>query len=142
MLGDCPRCQGWDELIGLAVLPGPYAYVEHILTKYVAMVPHECFNIETVDRDNPGDPSIIDDAIMKVKGIYEKAYCGQDTILDMCRVCDEWRAVDEVCQAIRCVMAYLEDVLWNVRQGTTTLAIAHMSGALKYQKDRHNDTYT
>jgi hypothetical protein len=131
-----------DELIGLAVLPGPYAYVEHILAKYVATIPRECFDIETVDRNNPGDPSIIDDAIVKVKGIYEKAYLGQDSILNMCGVCDEWRAVDEVCQAIRRVMVYLEDVLWNARQGTTNLAIAHVSGALKYQKDRHNDIYT
>ncbi|KAG2054272.1 hypothetical protein BDR06DRAFT_971708 [Suillus hirtellus] len=43
-----------DELIGLAVLPGPYAYVEHILV------------------NDPGDPSIIDDTILKVQGIYEK----------------------------------------------------------------------
>ncbi|KAG1905397.1 uncharacterized protein F5891DRAFT_976335 [Suillus fuscotomentosus] len=114
-----------DELIGLAMLPGPYAYVEHILAKYVATIPHECFDIETVDHSNPG--------------IYEKVFLGQDSILDMCGVCDEWRVADEVCQAIRHVIAYLEDVSWNVSQGSTHLAIAHVGQMLKYQKDRHID---
>ncbi|KAG1844276.1 hypothetical protein C8R48DRAFT_780332 [Suillus tomentosus] len=130
-----------DELIGLAVLPGPYAYVEHILAKYVTTIPRECFNIETVDHSDPGDPSVIDDAILKVQGIYEKAFLGQDSILDMCGVCDEWRAADEVCQAIRRVITYLEDVSWNVSQGSTHLAIAHVGQTLKYQKDRHIDMY-
>ncbi|KAG2045965.1 hypothetical protein BDR06DRAFT_977824 [Suillus hirtellus] len=130
-----------DELIGLAVLPGPYAYVEHILTKYVATIPRECFNIETVNCSDPGDPSVIDNAILKVQGIYEKAFLGQDSILDMCGVCDEWRAADEVCQAICRVITYLEDVSWNVSQGSTHLAIAHVGQTLKYQKDRHIDMY-
>ncbi|KAG1800496.1 hypothetical protein EV424DRAFT_1352142 [Suillus variegatus] len=125
-----------DELVGLAVLPGPYAYVEHILGRYVATVPRECFDIETVDREEPGDISIIDDAICTVRKIYENAYRGQDAIFDMCGVCDEWRAADEVCRAIHRVIGYLEDVLWHVRRGTTELAITHVHQKLKYQSDR------
>jgi hypothetical protein len=83
-----------------------------------------------------GDTSLITDAIGMVRKIHGKAYCGQDSIFDMCGVCDEWRAADEVCRATRQVIEYLEDVLWHVQQGTSSLAIAHVHHTLKYQQDR------
>lgn len=55
---------------------------------------------------------------------------------DMCGVCDEWRAANEVCRATSQVIEYLEDVQWHVEQGTSTLAIAHVHHTLKYQQDR------
>jgi hypothetical protein len=117
----------------------PYAYVEHILGIYVITVPHECFDIETVGQGEPGDISIIDDAICTVRNIYRNACHGQDTIFDTCRVCDEWRAADKVSQATHYVMGYLEDVLLHVRWGTTKLATMHVHQKLKYQSDRLDD---
>lgn len=102
-------------------------------------VPRETFNIESVKSvhgKDMGDTSLIKDAIGMVRNIHAKAYLGQDTIFDMCGVCDEWRATNEVCRATSQVIEYLEDVQWYVEQGTSALAIAHVHHTLKYQQDR------
>ncbi|KAG2029987.1 hypothetical protein BDR03DRAFT_987394 [Suillus americanus] len=98
-----------DELVGLAILPGPYAYVEHILGRYVATVPHECFDIETVDCEEPGDISIIDDAICMVR-----KSTGMPIMV---------KTQFSTCAG----------------RGTTELAIVHVHQTLKYQSDRLDD---
>ncbi|KAG2745089.1 hypothetical protein P692DRAFT_201868844 [Suillus brevipes Sb2] len=93
-LSDCLEIviEAKNELVVLASTP--VVYVEAVLHKYIASVPdHNNLSISSKD----GDASIIEDAIQAVKSIHEKAHCGQDKIWEMCRVCDEWRAADEVC---------------------------------------------
>ncbi|KAG1798380.1 hypothetical protein EV424DRAFT_1546300 [Suillus variegatus] len=121
-----------DELIALAATP--VGYVERILRQYVASVPSDSDGEAPIDRRD-GDISIIKDAIWTVEKIHEKAHRGQDKIWDTCGVCDEWRAADEVCRAIRRLLAYLQDVLWHLERSYGELACAFVAKELMYQNN-------
>ncbi|KAG1881535.1 hypothetical protein C8R48DRAFT_766555 [Suillus tomentosus] len=129
-----------DELIALAATP--IAYVEHILRQYVASVSNDSDGEALTDgeealtdRRDGGDISIIKDTIQTIENIHEKAHRGQDKIWDMCGVCDKWRAADEVCRAIRRLLAYLQDILWHLELSYGELACAFVAKELMYQND-------
>ncbi|KAG1897936.1 uncharacterized protein F5891DRAFT_1191247 [Suillus fuscotomentosus] len=122
-----------DELITLAATP--VAYVEHILRQYVASVSNDSDGEALTDRRDGGDISIIKDAIQTIENIHKKAHHGQDKIWDMCGVCDEWRAADEVCRAIRRLLEYLQDILWHLELSYGELACAFVAKELMYQND-------
>ncbi|KAG0692079.1 hypothetical protein DFH29DRAFT_1009436 [Suillus ampliporus] len=119
----------------MALAATPVAYVERILCQYVTSVPNDSDGEAPIDRRDGGDISIIKDTIQTIEKIHEKAHRGQDKIWDTCGVCDEWRAADEVCWAIRHLLAYLQDVLWHLELSYGKLAYAFVAKELMYQND-------
>ena len=120
-----------DELIEYA--PAPRTFVEKILGEYVDSMPIDPDN-EFETESSMGDLSVIETALAKVKKIYSKAQKGQVKIYEMCGVCPEWRATEQVCRGIKELIIMIEDILCLALQGATTLAEAHFLGELAYQK--------
>ncbi|KIN97246.1 hypothetical protein M404DRAFT_32467 [Pisolithus tinctorius Marx 270] len=120
-----------DELVAYA--PAPRSFVEGILRKYIDSMPDNSDDELTV-KSLTGDLSIIEDAIATVEKIHSKALKGQVAIYEMCGVCPEWRASEQVCSGIRELTILLEDILCLAMEGTSTLAEAHFLGELAYQK--------
>ncbi|KAJ8579840.1 hypothetical protein M405DRAFT_869918 [Rhizopogon salebrosus TDB-379] len=81
-----------DELVALTKTP--HAFAQGILSEYVETMPDDD------ESEEPGDMSIFERAIDSVEDIHGKAHHGQDMILQMCGICDEWWAADEVCWGI------------------------------------------
>jgi hypothetical protein len=86
------------------------------------------------DSEEPGDMSIFERAIESVEDIHEKAHRGQDRILQMCGVCDEWWAADEVCWGIRYVISCVEDLMCHALLGNADLVVAHEHCELMFQQ--------
>ncbi|KAI6151213.1 hypothetical protein BKA82DRAFT_4353069 [Pisolithus tinctorius] len=120
-----------DELVAYA--PAPRSFVEGILGKYIDSMPDDSDD-ELTAKSSTGDLSVIEDAIATVEKIHSKALKGQVAIYEMCGVCPEWRASEQVCSGIRELTILLEDILCLAMEGTSTLAEAHFLGELAYQK--------
>ena len=116
-----------DELVALTKTPR--AFAQGILSEYVGTMPDDD------DSEEPGDMPIFERAIDSVEDIHEKAHRGQDMILQMCGVCDEWWAADAICWGIRCVISCVEDLMCHALLGNADLAIAHEHRELMFQQD-------
>ncbi|KIK15820.1 hypothetical protein PISMIDRAFT_114603, partial [Pisolithus microcarpus 441] len=119
------------ELITLA--PAPRKFVEGILEQYIDSIPNDSDD-EHSAKSGTGDLRIMETAIAKVEEIYSRALKGRVTLYEMCGVCPEWRATEDVCKGIRELIVLLEDVLCLAIQGTSTLAEAHFLDELAYQR--------
>ncbi|KIK34904.1 hypothetical protein CY34DRAFT_97105 [Suillus luteus UH-Slu-Lm8-n1] len=122
-----------DEL--LALVAAPVAYVQHILHQYITSVQNDSNGEAPIDRRDGGDISIVKDTIQTIEKIHHKAHHGQDRIWDTCGVCDEWRAANQVCQAICHLLAYLQDILWHLELSYGELACTFVANELMYQND-------
>ncbi|KAI5999682.1 hypothetical protein EDD15DRAFT_2363000 [Pisolithus albus] len=120
-----------DELLAYAL--APRAFVEQILEKYIDSMPNDSDN-EFSAKASEGDQSIIETAIATVEKIHSKVVRGQVAVYEMCGVCPEWRATEQVCSGIQELIILLEDILCLAIQGTSMLAEAHFLGELAYQK--------
>ena len=97
-----------DELIEYAL--APWTFVEKILGEYIDSMPINPDN-EFETESSTGDLSVIETALEKVKKIYSKAQKGQVKIYEMCGVCPEWQATEQVCRGIKELIIMIEDIL-------------------------------
>jgi hypothetical protein len=103
----------------------PYKFIEGILDAYTKTIP-----------DAPGkngDINILEEAISGLEDFLDRASRGQDGILQLCGVNDEWCAADGVCRFMREMMAMIEDILCHALSGDSDLAVAYMEEELLYQ---------
>ncbi|KAH7904783.1 hypothetical protein BJ138DRAFT_1119087 [Hygrophoropsis aurantiaca] len=119
-----------DELLEL-VGGAPRTYVGSVLHKFVATME---YSESAEDDDSDRDVSVITRAIDAIEDIHAKGHAGQDTIYEMCGVCEEWFAADQICRAMRNIVAMLEDIYCLALEGGVALAEAHMLGHLMYQR--------
>ncbi|KAG1895955.1 uncharacterized protein F5891DRAFT_1056023 [Suillus fuscotomentosus] len=108
----------------LALVPSgiPTTYVKSILRKYAM----------SLRTSVAGDIGIFWDGLKLVEPYLLWAQQGQDKNFDMCGVCNEWRAADEVSRFIGHLVAMLEDLhrlaIWG------DLDEAYLLGETMYQK--------
>jgi hypothetical protein len=103
----------------------PHKFIEGILDAYTKTMP-----------DAPGeygDIKILEEAISGLEDFLDRASRGQDGILQLCGVNDEWRAADGVCKFMRDMMGMIEDILCHALSGDSDLAVAYMEEELLYQ---------
>ncbi|KAG1818250.1 hypothetical protein EV424DRAFT_1540192 [Suillus variegatus] len=82
-----------------------------------------------------GDKSVFEHAIESFENFIDRANSGLDGILQMCGICDEWRAADAVCKFMREMVGMVEDILLRLAEGgDSELAVAFMEGELWYQE--------
>ncbi|KAG1844231.1 hypothetical protein F4604DRAFT_1689164 [Suillus subluteus] len=108
----------------LAIVPSgiPTVYVEDVLRKY-AMLLHTSVM---------GDLEILRDRLKLIEPYLIWAQQGQDKIFNMCGICDEWRAANEVSSFIGHLVAMLEDLYRLAVWGD--LDEAYLLGETMYQK--------
>ncbi|KAG2126616.1 hypothetical protein DEU56DRAFT_758861 [Suillus clintonianus] len=108
----------------LAIVPSgiPTVYVESVLRKYAMSL---CTSVV-------GDIEILKDALGCIEPYLIWAQQGQDKIFNMCGICDEWRAADEVSSFIGHLVAMLEDLYRLAVWGD--LDEAYLLGETMYQK--------
>jgi hypothetical protein len=103
----------------------PREFIEGILGAYTKTMP-----------DAPGeygDTRILEQAISCLEDFLDRASRGQDGILQLCGVNDEWRAADGVCRFMRDMMGMIEDILCYALSRDSDLAAAYMEEELLYQ---------
>lgn len=108
----------------LQIVPSavPTVYVEDVLRKYAM----------SLRTSVAGDIEIFGDAVKHIEPYLIWAQQGQDKIFDMCGICDEWRAADEVSRFIGHLVAMLEDLYRLAVWGD--LDEAYLLGETMYQK--------
>ncbi|KAG1891795.1 uncharacterized protein F5891DRAFT_1197421 [Suillus fuscotomentosus] len=108
----------------LQIVPSavPTVYVEGVLREYAISL---CTSVV-------GDIEILGDAVRRVEPYLIWAQQGQDKIFNMCGICDEWRAADEVSRFIGHLVAMLEDIYTLAVWGD--LNKAYLLGETMYQK--------
>ena len=133
-LGSCLAMvkEAKDELVVYA--PAPRSFAEEILGKYIDSMPND--DDEHGLKSTTGDLDIIKKAVATVEEIYQKAQKGQTNIYEMCGICPEWRATDQVCRGIQELLVMLEDILCLAIMGISTLAEAYFFGELAYLKHK------
>lgn len=101
-------------------------FATNVLARYTKSIP-----------DTPishGDREILKDAMSSIEDFLDRASQGQDGILQLCGVSDEWRAADQVCRCMRDTIAMVEDIYClTLADGDSGLAEAHLLGELLYQ---------
>ncbi|KAG1889044.1 uncharacterized protein F5891DRAFT_1198826 [Suillus fuscotomentosus] len=81
-----------------------------------------------------GDQEILKRAMSSIEDFLERATRGQDGILQLCGVCDEWRAADQVCWSMRDTIAMVEDIYCHtLSDGDAELAVVHLLNGFLYQ---------
>lgn len=113
----------------MGTVSSPRRYVENIVHEFVKTLPCEP---EDSVRPRSGDTSIIENALSLLDEIYSTARLGMDTIEELCGVCVEWHAANEVCLAVLAVLTLLEDVLCLAM--CAELVEAALCGELIYQQ--------
>ncbi|KAG1843692.1 hypothetical protein C8R48DRAFT_780533 [Suillus tomentosus] len=107
-------------------IKSPQAFIISVSAKYTKSIP-----------DTPishGDRDILKDAMSSIENFLDRASQGQDGILTLCGVSDEWRAADQVCRRMRDTIAMIEDIYClTLSDGDSGLAEAHFLGELLYQ---------
>ncbi|KAG2031787.1 hypothetical protein BDR03DRAFT_1015820 [Suillus americanus] len=84
-----------------------------------------------LDPTGRGDKSIFEHAIENFENFIDRANGGLDGILQMCGICDEWRAADAVCKFMREMVGIVEDILLRLAEGgDSELAVAFMEEPL------------
>ena len=122
-----------DELVEYA--PAPRPFVEKVLDEYIKSIPDDSDDeLDVLTNSSMGNLSIIEVALATVEKIHGKAQKGQVAVYEMCGVCPEWLATDQVCKGTKDLIIMLEDILCLARQGPSTLAEAHFLGELAYQR--------
>ena len=121
-----------DDLINYAL--APQTLVERILQEYLDSMPNDSDDEFGAAKSCTGDLRIIEAALATVEKFHVKALKGQVAIYEMCGVCPEWRASEQVCHGIKELIVMLEDILCLAMEGTSILAEAHFLGELAYQK--------
>ncbi|KAG2116472.1 uncharacterized protein F5147DRAFT_768838 [Suillus discolor] len=80
-----------------------------------------------LDPTGRGDKSIFEHAIENFENFIDRANGGLDGILQMCGICDEWRAADAICKFMREMVGMVEDILLRLAEGgDSELAVAFM----------------
>ncbi|KAG1734794.1 hypothetical protein EDB19DRAFT_1910920 [Suillus lakei] len=123
-LSDCLGlvCDAKNKVLQIVPSAVPTVYVEDVLRKYVM----------SLHTSVAGDIEIFGDAVKQVEPYLIWARQGQDKIFNMCGVCDEWRAADEVAHFIGHLVAMLEDLYRLAVWGD--LDEAYLLGETMYQK--------
>jgi hypothetical protein len=72
--------------------------------------------------------------MLSIKDFLDRASWGQDGILQLCGVCDEWQATDQVCRSMRNTITMVEDIYYHVlSDGDAELAVVHLLKGFLYQ---------
>lgn len=113
------------------VVKSPTEFIQGVLKNFLDTIPDDA-DTHTFKK---GDITVIQDAIHSIENLHCESHRGLDMILQMCGVCDEWKAGNEICLAMRLVVAQLDDILIHASvSGVTEIAIAHELGELMYQQ--------
>lgn len=85
-----------------------------------------------------GDREIFKRAMSSIEDFLERATRGQGGILQLCGVCDEWRAADQVCRGMSDTIAMVDDIYCHaLTDGDAELAVVHFLKGFLYQN--YND---
>ncbi|KAG1785651.1 uncharacterized protein HD556DRAFT_1450515 [Suillus plorans] len=81
------------------------------------------------------DRSVFERAITNFEDFLDRANRGLDGILQMCGVCNKWRAAEGICKFMREMIGMVEDILLRLAEGGDgELAAAFIEGELWYQE--------
>ncbi|KAF8834461.1 hypothetical protein BDN67DRAFT_1016483 [Paxillus ammoniavirescens] len=116
-----------DKVVALINIP--QAFTHRILNDYIVSMPMD----GDEEGEGSGDLEIIERAIAAVEVIHAKGHKGTDSLYQMCSVCPEWHACEQVCQFIQVTVAMFKDILCLAMEGESSLAEAHFLGKLMYQ---------
>ncbi|KAG1844092.1 hypothetical protein C8R48DRAFT_780380 [Suillus tomentosus] len=131
-LGECIAILKETKDVFVSLVKSPTEFVQGTLKKFLDTVPDTAADTCIVQK---GDVTVIQDAIDSIQDLHHEAHRGQDMILQMCGICDEWKAGNAICEAMRLVIALLDDILDHASMsGVTDIAIAHELGELMYQR--------
>ncbi|KIK42785.1 hypothetical protein CY34DRAFT_66854, partial [Suillus luteus UH-Slu-Lm8-n1] len=107
-------------------IKSPQMFVVGVLAEYTKSIPDT--------PEGHGDREILTRAMSSIDDFLDRASRGQDGILQLCGVNDEWRAADQVCRCMRDTIAMVEDIYClTLSDGDSGLAEAHFLGGLLYQ---------
>ncbi|KAG1794442.1 uncharacterized protein HD556DRAFT_1443004 [Suillus plorans] len=117
----------------VSLVKSPTEFVQGVLMKFLDTIPDDAAETRTIQK---GDITTIQDAINSIEDLHCEVHRGLDTILEMCGVCDEWKAGNDICQSMRLVVTQLDDILCHASMsGVTEVAIAYELGELMYQRN-------
>ncbi|KAG1811604.1 hypothetical protein EV424DRAFT_1349622 [Suillus variegatus] len=145
---DEPMSCGFDLHVSIETLQDCIAAVKHAKDNFMAYIkaPRRFFDllVDEYSKTMPdpelyptghGDKSVFEHAIESFENFIDRANSGLDGILQMCGICDEWRAADAVCKFMREMVGMVEDILLRLAEGgDSELAVAFMEGELWYQE--------
>ncbi|KAG2138356.1 hypothetical protein DEU56DRAFT_912518 [Suillus clintonianus] len=110
----------------MAHIKSPQIFTLGVLAEYTKSIP-----------DAPGthgDREILKRAMSSIEDFLDRASRGQDGILQLCGVCDEWRAAEQVCRSMRDTIAMVEDIYCHaLSDGDAELAVVHLLKGFLYQ---------
>ncbi|KAG1857779.1 hypothetical protein F4604DRAFT_1931263 [Suillus subluteus] len=110
----------------MAHIKSPQKFTLGVFAEYTKSIP-----------DAPGthgDREILKRAMSSIEDFLDRASRGQDGILQLCGVCDEWRAAEQVCTSMRDTIAMVEDIYCHaLSDGDAELAVVHLLKGFLYQ---------
>lgn len=119
----------------VSLVKSPTEFAQGVLKKLLATtsIPDDAAETRTTQKC---DITVIQDAINSIEDLHCEVHRGLDAILEMCGVCDEWKAGNDICQSMRLVVTQLDDILCHASMsGISEVAIAYELGELMYQRN-------
>ncbi|KAG1888679.1 hypothetical protein F4604DRAFT_1915720 [Suillus subluteus] len=101
-LADCIAIVKYAKDNFIQHVRSPQTFTLGVFAEYTKSIP-----------DTPGghgDREILKRAMSDIENFLDRATRGQDSILQLCGICDEWRAADQVCWSMRDTIAMVEDI--------------------------------
>ncbi|KAG2038607.1 hypothetical protein BDR03DRAFT_1009597 [Suillus americanus] len=124
-LADCIAVVKYAKDNFMRHIKSPQIFTLGIFAEYAKSIP-----------DAPGsheDREILKHVMSSIKDFLDRACRGQDGILQLCGVCDEWRAADQVCRSMRDTIAMVEDIYCHaLSDGDAELAVVHLLKGFLY----------
>ncbi|KAG1780891.1 hypothetical protein EV702DRAFT_1042600 [Suillus placidus] len=117
-LAECLAILKDTKDVFVSLVKSPAKFAQGVLKKFLDTIPDDAAETHMIQK---GDITIIQDTINSIKDLHCEVHRGLDTILEMCGVCDEWKAGNDICQSMSML-------------GVTEIAIAYEMGELMYQR--------
>ncbi|KAG2134929.1 uncharacterized protein EDB93DRAFT_1107253 [Suillus bovinus] len=108
----------------MAYVKAPRRFFDFLVDEYSKTMPDP-----KLYPTRQGDKSVFEHAIENFENFIDRANSRLDGILQMCGICEEWRAADAVCKFMREIVGIVEDILLHLADGRDgELVIAFMEG--------------
>ncbi|KAG1775721.1 hypothetical protein EV702DRAFT_1046627 [Suillus placidus] len=97
-LAECLAILKETKDVFVSLVKSPAKFAQGVLKKFLNTIPDDAAETRTIQK---GDITVIQDTINSIEDLHCKVHRGLDTILEMCGVCNEWKAGNNICQSMR-----------------------------------------
>ncbi|KAG1809031.1 hypothetical protein EV424DRAFT_1350177 [Suillus variegatus] len=120
-LAECLAILKETKDVFVSLVKSPTEFAQGVLKKLLATtsIPDDAAETRTTQKC---DITVIQDAINSIEDLHCEVHRGLDAILEMCGVCDEWKAGNDICQSMS-------------MSGISEVAITYELGELMYQRN-------